>query len=199
MKCIVGIDEVGRGPLAGPVSVGIVVCKTELLIPELDDSKKMTEAARLRVYTIAQRMKREESITFGVFSSRASTIDARGITESVRRAIARGLAALIPNPAEADVFLDGLLSAPPEYRQKTIIHGDSLVPVISLASVIAKVRRDRYMAEVMEKRYSEYGFLRHKGYGTPEHIEALKKFGPSAIHRRSFLRNFSGCGVTLSS
>lgn len=184
---VVGIDEVGRGPLAGPVSVGIVVARVPIAVPELADSKKMTPAARLRVYRSALSMRREGAISFGVFSSSAKSIDACGINESVRRTIARGLALLLPDPAEADVYLDGLLAAPPEYRQKTVIHGDALIPVISLASVIAKVSRDRSMSGAVDRRYPRYGFSRHKGYGTPEHIDALARFGPSAIHRLSFL------------
>lgn len=136
-------------------------------------------------------MREEGSLSFGVFSSSARTIDAHGINESVRRAINRGLAALIPNPKGVEVFLDGLLSAPSEYRQETITHGDALVPIISLASVIAKVCRDRYMSETVAKQYPEYGFGRHKGYGTREHLSALSRFGPSAIHRISFLKMFA--------
>lgn len=190
-RIIVGVDEVGRGPLAGPVSVGIVVSRVPIEIPGLTDSKKMTAEARVRVFRTARDMRREGLISFGVFSSRARTIDTHGINESVARAIARGLASLLPDPAGATIFLDGLLSAPSSYRQKTVIHGDLLVPVISLASVVAKVTRDRYMSDIVEKQYPDYGFARHKGYGTAEHLAALARFGPSAIHRRSFLKMFA--------
>lgn len=191
MKLIVGIDEVGRGPLAGPVTIGIVVSRISIDIPELNDSKRMTEAARLRVYSIAQKMRSKGALSFGVFSSHARTVDAYGINKSIERAITRGLSALLPNPDGTTVFLDGLLSAPSKYQQKTVIHGDSLIPVISLASVIAKVRRDRYMADVIDRRYPAYGFSRHKGYGTPEHLSALSRLGPSVVHRRSFLKAFA--------
>lgn len=184
---VVGIDEVGRGPLAGPVSVGIVVARTPIDIPGLADSKKMTPAARERVYTTAQELQKNGVITFGVFSIPAHTIDAIGIEESIRRCIDNGLRLLAPSPEGVKVFLDGRLRAPDAYAQESIIRGDDLIPAISLASVVAKVHRDRYMSRIVEKRHPEYGFIRHKGYGTREHIAALKKFGPSAVHRRSFL------------
>jgi len=198
MKWIIGIDEVGRGPLAGPVSVGVVVCKTALaVIPELNDSKKMTEAARNRVFRIAKRMENEGVISFGTFSTSARTIDAVGIEKSIARCVERGLETLAPVPGAVTVFLDGRVRAPEQYEQQSIIRGDSLIPAISLASVVAKVHRDRYMSRVIEQRHPEYGFIRHKGYGTREHIEALKKFGPSTVHRRSFLGNFFDFGVNI--
>lgn len=187
MKCIVGIDEVGRGPLAGPVSVGVVVCWSAFSVPGLRDSKKMTHAARERAYTTARELQKNGVITFGVFSISAHTIDAVGIEESISRCIDSGLRSLAPSPEGVKVFLDGRLRAPDAYVQESIIRGDDLIPAISLASVVAKVRRDRYMSRVVEKRHPEYGFIRHKGYGTREHIAALKKFGSSTLHRQSFL------------
>lgn len=187
MALIVGIDEVGRGPLAGPVSVGIVVVRKPFTIPGLTDSKKMTPRARLAVWEVAQEMTRMGDISFGVFSSEVSTIEECGIVAGIERAIARGLRTLLPTPDSVEVFLDGGLHAPRAYRQETIVRGDSLVPAISLASVLAKVSRDTYMASVAEKRFPGYGFSKHKGYGTAEHIAALKRLGPSPIHRMSFL------------
>jgi ribonuclease HII len=116
----------------------------------------------------------------------AETIDEAGIATAVRRALSRGVNSLAPDAALVTVKLDGALRAPPEYAQETIVNGDELIPLISLASIAAKVSRDRLMLQLAEK-YPEYGFEKHKGYGTAAHYEALKKFGLSAIHRRSFI------------
>ena len=194
MKCIVGIDEVGRGPLAGPVSIGIVVCKTLLVMPELTDSKKMTEAARERVTALAGDMQKDGAIRFGIYSAPASEIDTHGIEAAIRRLIAKGLAELVPEPEAAEVILDGRLHAPSVYRQQTVIHGDILVPAISLAAVVAKVSRDHLMVR-MGEHYPGYGFERHKGYGTAEHVAMLKMMGPSPIHRLSFLSNIISASI----
>lgn len=188
MRLIVGVDEVGRGPLAGPVSIGIVVCKKLLCIPELTDSKKMTEEARERVYALAAERAEAGEISFGVYSTSASVIDQVGIEDAIRRIITQGLRELTPHAELAEVILDGRLSAPKEYRQQSLIGGDVLVPAISLASVVAKVERDRYMVRMAEK-YPDYGFEEHKGYGTARHIAAIHEKGPSAIHRMTFLTN----------
>jgi len=189
MRFIVGIDEVGRGPLAGPVAIGIVVCRSLLFIPELTDSKKMTESARAMIAEKAKEMQKEGSIACGVFSASAKMIDSDGIETVIRGLIARGLKELVPDPATADVILDGRLSAPKEYRQQTLIGGDMLVPAISLASVIAKVARDRYMSTSAHQKFPQYGFDSHKGYGTASHIAAIREHGPSSFHRMSFLSN----------
>ncbi len=189
MRLIVGIDEVGRGPLAGPVSIGIVVCKKLLFMPELTDSKKMTELARERTRERADELEKEGIIRFGVFSASAVVIDTVGIEEAIARIIAQGLGELVPESESADVVLDGRLRAPKEYRQQSIIGGDVLVPAISLAAVVAKVERDRHMVS-MAGTYPDYGFDEHKGYGTLRHIAAIQKHGPSPIHRKTFLRNF---------
>ncbi len=194
MRFTVGIDEVGRGPLAGPVSIGISVSNVSLAIPELNDSKKMTEAARERVYALASRGMASQELTFGVFSMSASSVDSLGIELCLSRLIARGLKKLVPDPSDVEVFLDGRLRAPAEYRQETVIGGDALIPAISLASVVAKVERDRFMVHVAEK-YPGYGFEKHKGYGTAAHIGALRALGPSVMHRRSFLGNILGATI----
>lgn len=187
-KLIVGIDEVGRGPVAGPVSIGIVVCRTEFAIPELNDSKQMTEKARERVYTIAETLRTSGDIQFGVYSEPAEIVDEKGIEYALRSAIRTGLAELDVHFDKVEIKLDGRLKAPKEFLQESIIHGDSLVPAISLASVVAKVERDRYMVEEAHRAYPEYGFDAHKGYGTAAHIAAIKKNGLSPLHRVSFLR-----------
>ena len=190
VKYVVGIDEVGRGPLAGPVSIGIVVCRKHFSIDGITDSKKMSEEARERVFLIAEKMREDGLLNFGVFSSPSDMIDAEGIERAISDAVRRGLKELVPDSSEADVVLDGRLSAPDEYYQQSIIRGDFLVPAISLASIVAKVTRDRYMSTEAESMFPGYGLAKHKGYGTADHIAAIKKLGPSTIHRTSYLRSF---------
>jgi ribonuclease HII len=155
----------------------------------LTDSKKMTEKARERIVAEARKMMSAGELRFGVFSAPASRIDDGGIERAIRALIRQGLSRLAPDSDSFEVFLDGRLSAPEAYRQETVIRGDALVPVISLASVVAKVARDRYMTRVMHPKFPEYGFAEHKGYGTARHIAAIRAHGPSEIHRMSFLRN----------
>jgi ribonuclease HII len=191
-RYIVGIDEVGRGPLAGPVAVGIVICRKHFSIDGITDSKLMTEEARERVSERAKELQEEGLIRFGVFSTSASDIDSLGIEKAIGDAVSRGLAELTPNPENIEIVLDGRLKAPPQYRQQSIIHGDFLVPAISLASIVAKVERDAYMTGTIHEKYPAYGFSSHKGYGTGLHIAAIKEHGPSPIHRMSFLTGVLG-------
>ena len=192
-KYIVGVDEVGRGPLAGPVSLGIVVIPSTHDISRyfvrLTDSKQMTEKAREAACLEAEILQTNGTISYGVFSSSAEQIDEWGIEAAISVAIVKGITKLAPNPDECEVFLDGRLKAPANYRQQAIIRGDSLIPAISLASVVAKVSRDRYMSGIIHQEYPEYGFDSHKGYGTASHIRMIKELGPSPIHRKSFLSN----------
>jgi ribonuclease HII len=187
MRLLVGIDEVGRGPLAGPVSVGIVISTVEVSIAGLKDSKQMTALARERVCKEARQLEKDGLIQFGVFSTPSEKIDEWGIEKAVFSCITRGLRKLVSNPTNVKVFLDGRLKAPKEYEQEAIIRGDSLIPIISLASVIAKVTRDRFMKEKAHVQFPNYGFDSHKGYGTASHFSALRKWGMSPFHRRSFL------------
>jgi len=190
MRFMLGVDEAGRGPLAGPVAIGVVAVPERFIItrefPGLADSKQMTPLARAKLFRLLQRRMRDGDIRFCVRSTGAQRIDAWGLTRAVASATARAVRALAPEPDGIFVYLDGLLTAPPEYRQQTIIGGDEAVPIIALASIAAKVVRDRLMAR-LAKRYPEYGFEVHKGYGTRAHYEALAKHGPCDIHRRSFL------------
>jgi ribonuclease HII len=117
-------------------------------------------------------------------------IDAHGITRSVGGAVERCIRTLAPHPDNVEVFLDGLLYAPSAYKQRTIIHGDALVPLISLASVVAKVRRDRLMMR-LSKKFPDYGFETHKGYGTKMHRTAISKFGLCEIHRVTYSHKFA--------
>ena len=200
---LLGVDEAGRGPLAGPVAVGVISVPEGFDIgkafPGVADSKKLSEKNREKIYErlvmLAGRsgdpgetepMSHGEGVRFTVEFEDALVIDREGIVPAVRRALTRGVNALAPDAGIVRVLLDGALRAPDEYAQETVIHGDSLIPLISLASIAAKVERDRLMI-ALAKEYPEYGFDEHKGYGTRMHLEMLLKYGPCAIHRQSFL------------
>lgn len=199
MRFILGVDEAGRGPLAGPVAVGAVVVPERFLItrefPGLADSKQMTPLAREKMFRLLQMRMQEGDIRFCVRSTNAERIDKWGLSRAVACATARAVNAIVKcgsltstHMLKSDfrILLDGLLTAPEEYDQQTIIGGDEAVPIIALASIAAKVTRDRLMARYA-KKFPEYGFEIHKGYGTQAHYAMLKKYGPCVIHRRSFL------------
>jgi len=190
MKFVLGVDEAGRGPLAGPVSVGIVMVPKGFNVakefPGVDDSKKLSEGKREELFEMLKLRAKQGDVQFCVRYGSHTMIDARGMTRVVRAAIGRGVRALAPESAGVHIYLDGLLHAPAEYSQETVIHGDALIPVISLASIVAKVSRDRLMHKY-EKLFPGYGFAIHKGYGTAGHYQMLEKYGPSEIHRRSYL------------
>jgi ribonuclease HII len=190
MRFIIGIDEAGRGPLAGPVSVGAV------LVPEgfdvakeftgVADSKKLSERRREAIYQMLEARAATGDLQFKVEFESAATIDSEGIAIAVRRALTHAVTSLAPDASLVHIQLDGSLKAPLEYSQETIIKGDELVPLISLASIAAKVERDRLMCKLSEE-YPVYGFEVHKGYGTRSHYSALGEYGLCAIHRRSFI------------
>lgn len=190
MKFTLGVDEAGRGPLAGPVAVGIVAIPENFVItrefPGAVDSKQMSPKEREKMLRLMRRRMQAGDIRFCVRCTSAERIDAWGLSRAVAAAVARGVRSLAPLPEGISIYLDGLLKAPEEYDQQTIIGGDEAVPVIALASIAAKVVRDRHMVR-FAKEFPEYGFEKHKGYGTQEHYAALKEYGPCAIHRRSFL------------
>ena len=190
MKLLLGVDEAGRGPLAGPVMIGVVRVPEQFIVarefPGLADSKQLTPLARERLYRQMRRRMRAGDIHFAVRSTSAERIDRWGLSRAVLAATARAVHALAPEPEGVLIYLDGLLKAPREYAQQTIIGGDETVPLIALASIAAKVTRDRLMTR-FAKEFPEYGFDIHKGYGTKAHYAALKKYGPSLIHRQSFL------------
>jgi ribonuclease HII len=190
MKWIVGIDEAGRGPLAGPVAVGVVVVPETLdllaLFLKLNDSKKLSEKRREEIFVRLQEEIKAGNIVSLVTLASSEKIDAKGIAVCIREAIANSLLKLVPNPLDHRVYLDGSLKAPNQYTQETVIGGDALIPAIMLASVAAKVTRDRYMLKQAEL-YPEYLFEQHKGYGTKLHMEKLREHGLCAIHRRTFV------------
>lgn len=198
MRQILGVDEAGRGPLAGPVSVGVIAAPEDFdllkAFPGLNDSKQLSEKKREELFSILGDFERRGIVRYSVTFSSHTVIDTEGITRAVAGAAARGIRSLDPDPSSAKIFLDGLLHAPPEYEQETVIHGDALIPAIMLASVAAKVMRDRLMVHEA-KDYPLYGFERHKGYGTREHIQAIRTFGPTSIHRRTFLSNILNASI----
>jgi ribonuclease HII len=192
-RFIAGVDEAGRGPLAGPVAVGVVVVPHEFdwrLIPGVGDSKQVKESDREKVVKIARTLRRAGRIDFHVALIPASTIDRIGISAAVKKGIEICFKKLKPNPRTTQVKLDGLLKAPEEFKnQETIIKGDAKEKVIGLASILAKVTRDQYMMKESHK-YPLYSFEIHKGYGTKKHKDAIQKHGLSRIHRRSFCHRY---------
>lgn len=189
MRHIVGIDEAGRGPVAGPVAVGIAVFPKTFDFFELKDirdSKKHTAKQRDIIYEYLCEKREKGKLNFFVAFTTSRLIDRDGIVLSVKRALARGLRKMNVG-ADAKVLLDGGLCAPDMFiDQKTIIRGDSTERAISFASIAAKVERDRLM-ERMAREYPDYGFEKHKGYGTRKHIQAIRHHGLTDLHRRSFL------------
>lgn len=192
----IGIDEAGRGPLAGPVSVGAILVRHDFdfsIFKNLKDSKKLSEARREEFFTLinhlsSQKQKNHEPnwIRFAVVLVSHKIIDKKGISFAIRSGIDSILKKLSPNIKQTKIFLDGSLKAPAIFTQETIIKGDEKIPVISLASITAKVTRDRHMNKI-SKKYPVFDFHIHKGYGTQAHIEAIKKHGASDIHRQSFI------------
>ena len=178
---IAGIDEVGRGPLAGNVVTACVVMPEEPVIPWIDDSKKLSEIRREKVFGEIL----SHALFIGIGEVSPQEIDEINILEATRKAM-RKAASEIP----ADIFLiDAVTKLGINGKEIPLIKGDASSYSIAAASIVAKVTRDRQMIE-MDKLYPEYGFARNKGYGTKEHIEALKKIGPCPIHRRSFISHF---------
>lgn len=197
MKLVIGIDEVGRGPIAGPVAVGAFVMKAKVARPKvggktlpLRDSKKLTRVQREQWYGIICEWQKVGLCDFVVTMISAKKIDKDGIAPSIRTALEKSLRAL-GLPAATPILLDGGLKAPKEFpKQKTIVKGDETEPAISLASIVAKVTRDRHMLK-MAKKHPAYGFEAHVGYGTAKHYAAIQKHGLIDLHRRSFLRRIS--------
>lgn len=196
---LIGIDEVGRGPLAGPVAVGaflISVSKIKSLQDKgffkgIKDSKKLNEKKREEWLGKMQEFKEKGDLDYHISFVSNKVIDKKGISHCLRLAIRESLKKLKANPLKSKVLLDGGLKAPNEFiYQKTIIKGDEKEPIISLASIAAKVARDRKMI-AYSKKFPQYGFEIHKGYGTLHHRKKIKKYGFCEIHRKSFCKNIA--------
>ena len=180
---ICGIDEVGRGPLAGPVVAGAVILPADCEILYLNDSKKLSPSKREELYEVICR----EAVGIGLGFVGPERIDEINILQATYEAMRQAIGKLNPQP---DVLLNDAVTIPGMgIRQVPIIKGDAKSVSIAAASIVAKVTRDRLMEEY-EKVYPGYGFAANKGYGAASHIEALKKYGPTPIHRRSFLTHF---------
>jgi ribonuclease HII len=190
-KWEVGIDEAGRGPLAGPVTVGVVKVPVDFnwdLIPGVNDSKKISEKKREAIFERVKELANKGFLSYSIKSVSAKSIDAKGIVPAIKRAMESAIEELKLSPKEVFIKLDGSLKAPKEYQQETIIKGDMHEKSIGLASILAKVTRDRYMIKIATK-YPEYELEQHKGYGTKSHRALISKYGASDIHRTSFCKN----------
>lgn len=190
-KYIIGIDEAGRGPIAGPVSIGAVLQSVEQLrlnkFSDLKtlDSKKLSAKKREEIFKVIKEQK--ENYSWAVSLVSEQVIDSEGIAFAIRLGVQKVLAKLKADPAECLILLDGALKAPAEFlNQKTIIRGDATEQLIGLASICAKVTRDDFMLKA-HADFPMYGFNQHKGYGTAFHYECLKTHGPCVLHRKSFL------------
>ncbi|MBR4257346.1 MAG: ribonuclease HII [Clostridia bacterium] len=178
---ICGIDEAGRGPLMGPVCAAAVILPPHFEIEGLNDSKKLTEKKREVLFPIIT----SSAVAYGIAYATEKEIDELNILNATMLAMNRAIKAL---SVKADfALIDGNCSRSIEIPSKTIVGGDAKCPSISAASILAKVSHDRLCYE-LDKKYPEYGFAKHKGYGTKEHMEALKKFGPCPCHRMTFLK-----------
>lgn len=181
---IAGIDEAGRGPLAGPVVVACVLLPKDSMIEGVNDSKKVSENKREKLYDLII----QEAISYGVGIVYQEEIDEINILQATKKALTMAITQMEtkPNIIMVDA-LNGIDTLGIPY--KSIIKGDAKCYTIAAASIIAKVTRDRIMRE-WDKVYPEYGFAAHKGYGTAKHIAAIKEYGPCPIHRRTFIKNF---------
>ncbi len=211
-KDIIGIDEAGRGPLAGPVSVGVACVSSDFdwgQIPGVNDSKKLTEKNREAIFLRAKKLQKEGKLQFAVSMVSAKVIDKIGIVPAINLAMKRALRRVVQNSSiyrtkksktgsdtlrdmtQCLVQLDGGLKAPEEYVwQETIVKGDSKEKVIGLASIMAKVTRDRYMKRIAKKTaFAAYDLAIHKGYGTKKHRECIAQHGLSTEHRTSYCKN----------
>lgn len=179
MVLVAGVDEVGRGPLAGDVVTAAVILDPARPIPGLADSKQLTAARREQLYDCILR----DSLCHAFGRASVAEIDELNILQASLLAMRRAVEALGVQPGF--VYVDGNRCPPWRYPSQAVVKGDSRVAAIAAASILAKVLRDREMTE-LDSQYPGYGFARHKGYPTPDHLEALRRLGPTHIHRRSF-------------
>ncbi len=181
-SAVCGIDEAGRGPLAGPVCAAAVILPPDCDIPGLNDSKKLSEKKREALFPVIQ----EKALAFGIGWATAEEIDRVNILQATFLAMARAVEAL-PTPADY-ALVDGNRMPPLPIPGETIVKGDATSASIAAASILAKVSRDRLLRR-LDEEHPEYGFAKHKGYGTKAHYEAIRKYGLLPEHRRSFLKN----------
>ena len=180
---VCGVDEAGRGPLAGPVCAAAVILPPDCAIEGLNDSKKLTDKKRRELYDVIIEL----AVAYGIALASHQEIDDINILQATFLAMERAMAQLDPKPELA--LIDGNRSRDFGLPVRTIVKGDSLSASIAAASILAKVTRDRYMEE-LDKTYPQYGFAVHKGYGTKRHYAALTEFGPCEEHRQTFLKKF---------
>jgi len=179
---LAGMDEVGRGPLAGPVVTACVVLPETPLIEGINDSKKLSEKKREVLY---ERIV-SEAVAYATAWVEPVVIDQINIAQATKQAFEQAFRAVNEKCAVTDVLVDYVKDLNLEANQHAFVHGDARSYLIGAASIVAKVERDRYMQQ-QDALYPEYGFARNKGYGTKEHIAALEKYGPCPLHRRSFI------------
>jgi len=203
MSYVIGIDEAGRGPLAGPVAVGAVSIPIDFnptpprlrgtsknFFKGIKDSKQLTPEDRELWFGLALEARKSGVLNFAVSLVSEKVIDRKGISYAIKLGIKRCLAALAV-PKDSQVFLDGGIKAPVEFKhQLTVVKGDEKIPIVSLASIVAKVVRDKRMVR-LSKKFPDFYFHMHKGYGTSVHRQALKKYGSTVIHRQSFLTHLT--------
>ena len=185
IQLICGVDEAGRGPLAGPVCAAAVILPPHFDLPGLNDSKKLTDKRRRELFPLIK----DAAIAYGIGFASHEEVDSINILQATYLAMERAIAQLSISPEQ--LLIDGNRAKDFGIPTRTVVKGDSLSASIAAASVLAKVSRDDLMLQAAEK-YPRYGFEIHKGYGTKAHYEALSSFGPSPIHRKTFLKKFYG-------
>lgn len=178
---ICGVDEAGRGPLCGPVFAAACILPTDAIIEGLNDSKKLTPKKRDQLFDVI----RETAVSYCIAQASVEEIDELNILEADLLAMRRAIAGLSV-PADF-ALIDGNIARDFPIPARAVIHGDALSPSIAAASILAKVARDR-LCEELDRAYPMYGIAKHKGYGTKDHMDALRKYGPSPIHRKQFIR-----------
>lgn len=180
-KLVCGVDEAGRGPLSGPVFAAAVILPAGLYIEGLNDSKKLTPKKRDALFDTICR----EAVTYGIASASVEEIDEMNILEADLLAMRRAIAML--SPAADFALIDGNCTKEFTLPVASVVKGDAKSCSIAAASILAKVTRDR-LCEEHDRLYPEYGFAKHKGYGTAAHMEAIRKYGPCPLHRKTFLK-----------
>lgn len=181
VETLCGVDEAGRGPLAGPVCAAAVILPRGIEIPGLDDSKKLSEKKREALYDVICR----EAVSYSISFATVEEIESLNILGATFLAMNRAISGLSLTPELA--LIDGNRNSGIEMPSRCIVKGDSKCADIAAASILAKVTRDRYMLE-LDKQYPQYMFSKHKGYGTKLHYQMLREYGASEVHRKSFLR-----------